>query len=339
MKMSKRLFVILFTGILILSLAACGGTSKNRATADASVNGTTVDSGTDVSDQLYVFVAGQTKLEYMQKHKAGFEAACAALGVQGKFFGPDDSNIEEMTNAFEQAIAMKPNGIIICPLSDFGGMTTKALEAGIPVVYVDIDYADNDRISYAGTGDEALAEMGGEYLMDILNGEGKIAELYIPDTETGIRRSAAYEAVFARYPGVEVVARGNTKADYEIAAQAAAAILQANPDLDAFVCIDSTGGIGAATALREAGMEGQVKIISMDTDQETLSLIKDGVIDATLAQNTQLMSYYGVQVLYSVNNASEAMGYTDAMGIWPAPYFIDTGCFIVDSSNIDNFID
>ena len=218
-------------------------------------------------------------------------------------------------------------------------MTTKALEAGIPVVYVDIDYADNDRISYAGTGDEALAEMGGEYLMDIMNGEGKIAELYIPDTETGIRRSAAYEAVFARYPGVEVVARGNTKADYEIAAQAAAAILQANPDLDAFVCVDSTGGIGAATALREAGMEGQVKILSMDTDQETLRLIKDGVIDATLAQNTQLMSYYGVQILYSVNNASEAMGYTDAMGIWPAPYFIDTGCFIVDSSNIDNFID
>ena len=81
------------------------------------------------------------------------------------------------------------------------------------------------------------------------------------------------------------------------------------------MCIDSTGGIGAATALREAGMEGQVKIISMDTDQETLSLIKDGVIDATLAQNTQLMSYYGVQVLYSVNNTSEAMGYTDAMGI------------------------
>ena len=86
-------------------------------------------------------------------------------------------------------------------------------------------------------------------------------------------------------------------------------------------------------------MEGQVKILSMDTDQETLRLIKDGVIDATLAQNTQLMSYYGVQILYSVNNASEAMGYTDAMGIWPAPYFIDTGCFIVDSSNIDNFID
>ena len=76
-----------------------------------------------------------------------------------------------------------------------------------------------------------------------------------------------------------------------------------------------TGGIGAATALREAGMEGQVKILSMDTDQETLRLIKDGVIDATLAQNTQLMSYYGVQILYSVNNASEAMGYTDAMGI------------------------
>ena len=28
--MSKRLFVILFTGILILSLAACGGTSKKQ---------------------------------------------------------------------------------------------------------------------------------------------------------------------------------------------------------------------------------------------------------------------------------------------------------------------
>ena len=74
----KRILALTLALCMSLMLAACGGTSKKKATADASANGTTVDSGTDVSDQLYVFVAGQTKLEYMQKHKAGFEAACAA---------------------------------------------------------------------------------------------------------------------------------------------------------------------------------------------------------------------------------------------------------------------
>ena len=92
----------------------------------------------------------------------------------------------------------------------------------------------------------------------------------------------------------------DTKQDSVIAAQNIAAVLQKHPDLNGIVCVDATGGTAAATAVREAGRTGDVKIIAMDRSNEILEAIEDGIISASVAQQTALMPYYATQLLINL---------------------------------------
>ncbi len=95
---------------------------------------------------------------------------------------------------------------------------------------------------------------------------------------------------------------GDTKADTVTAVNVAKDIMSANPDLAAFVGTDSTAGIGAATAVEEAGKVGQVKVVAMDRNSDILQKIKDGTLTGTVAQDDAAMAFWCLQVLYNFNH-------------------------------------
>lgn len=327
----KKFLAILLAMAVVFSLVACGG--NTNAPSDA---GTTAVS--DHSDQNYIFVSCLNNLEYMNDHKLGWEVAAKELGVSIEYFGPGDNNVEEQAAAFEQAIAKKPAGIVTLPLDPaIAELADKATEAGIPVVFVDADYPSCARAAFCGTGNVAAGVTGGKALAEMLGGKGKIAVLTSPGSSNLEERLAGYQQVIAEYPDMEIVAIGDNNSDYTTSVTVASTLLQAHPDLDAFVCLDSTGGQGAATALKELDLDGKVKIIAMDKDAETLAAISEGSITATLAQNTALMPYYALQILYSLNNNTDGLGFTDEMGIVAAPGNVDTGCYLIDASNVEFF--
>ncbi|MCK7498568.1 MAG: substrate-binding domain-containing protein, partial [Comamonadaceae bacterium] len=96
---------------------------------------------------------------------------------------------------------------------------------------------------------------------------------------------------------------GTQDSSTSIAAQAAAALLQKYPDTAGIACVEAAGGTGSATAVR-GKKTGQVKIVAMDRGNEILQLIKEGVISATVVQQTALMPFYATQILYNLNNHS-----------------------------------
>jgi ribose transport system substrate-binding protein len=152
-------------------------------------------------------------------------------------------------------------------------------------------------------------------------------------------RIAGYKKAFSETPGVELVQIADTQSDPGVAAQAAASLLQKYPDLAGIGCVEAAGGSGAATAVKEAGKKGTVKIVSMDRGNEVLQGIKDGVISATIVQQTALMPFYAVEILYNLNNTAIPIS-TDntkahASGV---PAVIDTGVIVVDSSNYEYFV-
>ena len=105
---------------------------------------------------------------------------------------------------------------------------------------------------------------------------------------------------------MKVVSVGNDNNDQTRAAILVSGFLQAYPNLKGVFCTDALGGVGAATAVREANKVGQVRIVSFDTDKGTLDLIKEGVIDASIAQGTWNMGYWSMMMLYTVkHNLSE----------------------------------
>lgn len=293
----------------------------------------------DLSEQLYIEVSALGGLDYFYDHMMGCEMAGTELGVRTEYVGPADYDMNAMIAAFEQAIAKKPNGIVVVGFEDtLVPIIDKAIDEGIPVVTVDADLPTSKRISFVGTGNYTAGMTGGKYLAEALGGKGKVALMTKPGQSNLEERLSGYQAALAAFPDIEVVQVADTQSDPVVAAQAAAALLQKFPDLAGIACVEAAGGSGAATAVKEAGKAGEVKILSMDRGEDVLADIEAGVITASVAQQTALMPYYAIQILMNVNNSNIAIT-TDnaAAGVAGVPAAVDTGAIIIDANNAQYF--
>lgn len=290
---------------------------------------------TDKSDQLYIEVACNSNLSYFYDHMLGCETAGKELGVRTEYVGPAEYDIDGMIAAFETAIAKQPNGIVVIGFEDtLGPVIDKATEAGIPVITVDGDVNDCSRICFVGTGNYNAGFTGGNYLAEAIGGKGQVALMTKPGQANLEERIQGYQDALAAYPDIEIVQIADTQSDSVVAASAAASLLQMYPDLAGIACVEAAGGTGAATAVREAGRAGEVKIISMDRDEDVLSAIEEGTITASIAQQSALMSYLAINLLYNLNNSNlEVTTDNEAAGVSGVPNTVDTGVLVIDSTN------
>ena len=165
---------------------------------------------------------------------------------------------------------------------------------------MDADLPGSKRLAFVGTGNFNAGVVGGTKLATLIGGKGKVAIMTKPGQSNLEERIAGYKSALAKFKDIEIVQLADTQSDPTVAAQAAAALLQKYPDLAGIACVEAAGGSGAATAVREAKKAGKVKIVSMDRGNEMLDAIKEGVISASVAQQTALMPYYAVQILYNL---------------------------------------
>jgi ribose transport system substrate-binding protein len=319
----KKLIILLVIATLVLSAVGFAATAKK-----------------DVSKQLYIEVSAIGSLDYFYDHKLGMEMAGKALGVRTEYVGPADYDMAAMVTAFEQAIAKKPNGIVVVGFEpSLNAIVDKAVKAGIPVVTVDADLPGSQRIAFVGTGNYQAGFEGGQKMATLIGKKGKVALMTKPGQSNLEERISGYKAALAKYPDIQIVQVADTQSDPTVAAQAAAGLLQKFPDLAGIACVEAAGGSGAATAVKEAGKAGKVKIVAMDRGNEVLQSIKDGVISASVAQQTALMPFYAVQILYNLNNVNIPISTNNAKaGITGTPAVVDTGVIIVDSSNYSYFM-
>lgn len=269
----------------------------------------------------------------------GLRIAGEELGVRTEYVGPADLDMGAMITAFESAIAKRPNGIIVVGFdASLDPIVNKAIDQGIPVVTVDADLPTSRRLAFVGTGNKNAGRMGAEKLVELIGGRGKVAIMTRPGQSNLDERVAGYKEVLARYPDIEIVHVADTQGDPVIAAKAAATLLLMYPDLAGIACVEAAGGSGAATAVREAGRVGQVKIVAMDRGSEVLDAIEEGIISASVAQQTALMPYYALQILYNLNNSKvEITTDNKAAGVLGIPSSVDTGVIIIDSNNFEYF--
>lgn len=329
----KRLVTFIITLLFAVSMTACsGGTTASNTSASTEKQ--------DKKDQLYIHVELAGNLDYMYDHKLGTSEAEKDFGIKTQYVGPAEYDVNAMVAALDQAIAQKPNGIVLMGVDDSLKVgIKKAMDAGIPVVTVDADLPDSGRIAFVGTGNLAAGKLGGEELATLVGGKGQVAIMTKPGQPNLDERVEGYKQALAKYPDIELVQIANTNADPVVAAQAAAAILQKYPDIAGIGCVESAGGSGAATAVSEAKKQGKVKIVSMDRSNDIIQSIEDGVITATIAQQTALMSYYAIQILYNLNNSNVGITTDNKQaGISGTPVSVDTGCVVVDKNNAKYFL-
>jgi ribose transport system substrate-binding protein len=111
--------------------------------------------------------------------------------------------------------------------------------------------------------------------------------------------------------------------------------LQKKQQVDGIICLEATGGSGAAQALHRLNLEGKLPIVAFDNDPETLDWIGRGVITATITQKVYVMSYYGLKFLDDLhhNAVHQFKDWRTALAP-PMPVYVDTGTVVVDKNNL-----
>ncbi|MCL2127841.1 MAG: substrate-binding domain-containing protein [Treponema sp.] len=325
----KKVSTILMVLVLAMVLFGCSKPAVSQTAAPAN----------DRSNQLYIEVSALGNIDYFYDHKMGMRIVGEEMGVKTEYVGPAEYDMNAMIAAFEQAIAKNPQGIVVVGFEDsLNPIVQKSIDAGIPVVTVDADLPDSARVAFVGTGNFNAGKTGGEYLARIIGGSGKVALMTKPGQSNLEERIAGYRDALAKFPGIEIVHIADTQSDPVVAAQVAATLLQRFPDLAGIACVEAAGGSGAATAVKEAGLVGKVKIISMDRGNDVVAAIEEGVITASVAQQTALMPYYAVQILYNLANSKvDITTNNKSAGVAGIPQVIDTGSIIVDADNARYF--
>jgi ribose transport system substrate-binding protein len=329
-KTMERIISVVLGIALIVVIAVEVGPRRPGAEAAADLSR---------ASQHYVMISAVTGGPYWIDSKAGLYDKAKELGVSAVFTGPPTVDVNAQIDAVERAIAQRVDGIIMVAVADaVTPAIDKAVEAGIPVVCADADAPSSKRFSFIGTGNYNAGYRGGEELAKLLGGRGEVALLYIPGWDNLIQRIQGYKAALAKYPDIKIVKVGNDKGSQTEAEKECRAILQAYPNLAGFGCVAAIGGQGAAVAVKQTGKTGKVRIVAMDRDEATLQFIREGVIDASIAQRTYMMAYLALQMLFDLRN--DRIRFTDdwrKVGVNPLPPVVDTGTFVIDKGNVDYF--
>jgi ribose transport system substrate-binding protein len=298
--------------------------------------------GRHSTSEVFYLIAANSALPYWQTAAAGFKQAAAQYGVTARVVGPDGYDPQAELSELHNAIAAKPTGILIsvADASVLQSEINAAIAAGIPVITMDSDASASRRLYFIGTNNLEAGRLGGRRVIQKLGGKGNVVIFTLSGQPNTEERLKGIQDVFASRPEIKIVEVVDVKGDVRTAFDRTQELMAlAGPKkIDGFICLDSASGKLVADAIKRGG--GGRELVAWDVNQDTLDGIKDGGIDATVAQKPFTMGYMGLKALDEIFHAPPKQLNKDysSDSFSPYPVFVDTGTSLVDQSNVDLYI-
>jgi ribose transport system substrate-binding protein len=296
------------------------------------------------ASEQYYLIAANIGLQYWKTANAGLQAAALQYGVKAEMRGPNSLDAKAEADELDAMIARHPAGILVSAADPklLGPEIDKALAAGIPVITIDSDAPESQRLYFVGTNNLEAGRLGGQRLVQKLDGKGNVVFFTINGQLNIAERLKGYKDVLADHPAIKIVDVFDMRGDSGAAMDKTTEYLaKKGPDaISAYVCLEAAAGNGVADALKRAGVKDKL-VVAMDTDQDTLDLVKSGAFDSTISQKPYTMAYFGLKGLDDVHHYPPKEKLTtdfDLESNSPFPSFVDTGVALVDSTNVDTFI-
>lgn len=291
-------------------------------------------------EERYVLVTTNVNLPYWQEAQAGLTDVGKLMNVKVEMAGPASFSPAEELTAFKQAVAQHPSGILVSVSNPqlLKDAIDDAIFQGIPVICVDADAPDSRRVLFIGTDNFRAGQESGKRMAELLKGQGRVAIITLNGQLNVEERVRGVNETLKKYPGIKVVQTFDDKGDARTAYDAVSTLAQSKDKVDGIICLEASGGAGAADALHRLDQSGKVKIVAFDKDPETLDWIERGAITATVVQKPYIMAYYGVRFADDLHHGvvHEFKDWRTAPAA-PLPTFVDTGTAVIDSNNLAIF--
>jgi ribose transport system substrate-binding protein len=246
-----------------------------------------------------VLIQGVAGDEFYITMDCGAQEAAEELGVNYSVQGPNEFDPEEQIPILTAVVADQPDAILIAPTDRTALIEPlrAAQDAGITVVLVDTIVDDTEiGVSRIATDNTEGGRVAGEALIELIGGEGKV---FVNTTEPGVstveERQAGFEEAIQGEEGIEYLGVEYNQDDATRSAQITSAVLAEHPDLAGIFATNLFSAEGAATAVRDAGVQEQVSIVGFDASPGQVDQLEEGLVQALVAQNPREIGFQGVQ--------------------------------------------
>jgi ribose transport system substrate-binding protein len=206
--------------------------------------------------------------------------------------------LDRQISQVEDLVADKVDAIILVAINGPGtvGAVERAVAAGIPVINCNVMTDSPNVIARIRSDDEAIGRMQADFMGGTLKGTGHVVMLRgAPGTSWAeIRGNAFKKALAERYPGVKILGEQYSQSTPADGLRLMEDFLQTYPDISGVYNGSDSTAIGAAQAILASGKRGTV-VTSTDFQIDTEKFMREGLITATVLQQTVVIGRWGVR--------------------------------------------
>jgi rhamnose transport system substrate-binding protein len=285
--MTRRFLTGILAAGLVVSMAACSGTTKNDnggGSGAAQSTGAADPNAAAKQGVKMAFLPKQLNNPYSDIEVGGGKEALAELKGEYKLVGPNDASASSQVSYLNTLIQQQQDVIgiaandpnAVCP------SLNQARSAGIKVVSFDSDAAKDCRdvfINQATT--QGIGEQLVKQAMELSGGSGEIAILSATPNATNQNawiEVARQTLAKPEYAGLKLVKIAYGNDDDQKSFQEAQGLLQANPNLKVIVAPTTVGIAAAARYISSSSYKGKVAVTGLGTPNQMRAYVKDGTV-------------------------------------------------------------
>jgi ribose transport system substrate-binding protein len=269
--------------------------------------------------------------EWWMSVKRGAEAAARDHpDIELSVLAPErEINIDQQVAIIEDQILKKVSALVVAPAgaAEVVPSLAKAKAMGIPVVLMDTEAPWPDRVSFVGLDNRQGGRLVGEYIVQALNGRGKVAIIRgILGISTHEDRIAGFREAIGQAPGIKLIAIQPANSERALGMTVMENLLTAHPDLRAVFATNDQMALGAMEALAARQLLGEIVLIGFDATSEAVRAVRTGRLQGTVAGHGYEMGYQAVSVAVKVLHGE------------PVPKHIDIRPTLVTRANAHEFL-
>jgi ribose transport system substrate-binding protein len=263
-------------------------------------------------------------------------ARASANGVSVQIVPLSQPSVPEQLAQIADAISQNVDGLLIGPVDAIGiAPGIASLNAAeIPVIALDTPPAGGEVVSIVKTDNVAASAKAGQYLGQLLNGEGTILNIQGDLTNAVAQdRDRGFRDALQEFPEITIISGqgswtsggGYTQMAVQLPVAGEGTPAPPAPLVDAAFAASSEMTLGAAQAVENAQAD-TVTVTGFGATVDTLKEISNGLVRAVVAEYPTRVGVLSIDLMVRHLNGESI------------PTIVDSGSTIVDRDNLDDFI-
>ncbi|WP_174614603.1 ribose ABC transporter substrate-binding protein RbsB [Virgibacillus ihumii] len=291
----KRIGIL---AVLVILVSACSTQKPGSSDGEESASGGSSDDKVKIG-----FSISTLNNPFFVTLRDGAQKAAEEAGVELIVTNAQNDASKQLSGV-EDLMQQDIDVLLINPTDSEAVVSTIEIANSndVPVITVDRSADGGEVVSHIASDNVAGGEMAGEFIAKKLENSGKVVELQgVPGASATRERGKGFHNVVDNMKGLKVVASQSANFNRTEGLNVMENIIQSTNQIDAVFAHNDEMALGAVQALEANGMK-DVIVVGFDGTDDARKAIKEGRMDATIAQQPTLIGEKAINTAKKVVN-------------------------------------